>query len=89
MTVGVSYWLFDIRGYRKPAFPLVVVGMNSIFIYMLNGALGSWIDKSVGVFTWRFQFLGPLGAAVQAGAAVFVMWYLCYWLYQRRIFLKA
>ncbi|MBI4220307.1 MAG: hypothetical protein HY682_09210 [Chloroflexi bacterium] len=89
LTVGMFYWLFDIRRYSKPAFPLVVVGMNSIFIYALSGALGSWIDNSVAVFSGRFRFLGPFGPVAQASAAVFVMWYVCYWLYQRRIFFKA
>jgi len=27
------YWPVAVRGYRKWTFPLVVVGMNSIFIY--------------------------------------------------------
>ncbi len=82
------YWLFDIRGYRKLAFPLVVVGMNSIFIYSLSIILAGWIDRSVGVFTGRFQFIGALAPVAQATAVVLVMWYLCYWLYRRKIFFK-
>ena len=89
LGVGAFYWLFDIKGYRRLAFPLAVVGMDCIFIYVLNGALAAWLDKSVGVFTGRFQFIGPLAPALQAGATVFVMWYVCYWLYRRKIFLKA
>jgi predicted acyltransferase len=89
LVVAVCFWLFDIEGYRKPAFPLVVVGMNSIFIYMLSQALGSWIDKSLGVFTGRFQFLGPLGAISQACAVVLVMWCVCFWLYRRKVFFKV
>jgi len=83
------FWLFDVKGYRRPAFPLVVVGMNSIFIYMLGRAMTRWLDQSVGVFTERFQFLGPFGAIPQACAVVLAMWYVCYWLYQRKIFLKV
>ena len=89
LGVGAFYWLFDIKGYRRLAFPLVVVGVNCIFIYVLRGALAGWLDKSVGVFTGRFQFIGPLAPAFQASATVFVMWYVCYWLYRRKIFLKA
>jgi predicted acyltransferase len=83
------YWLFELRGYRRLAFPLTVVGMNSIFIYMLNELFGSWIDKSTGVFTGRFQFFGAPGPIFQACAAVAVMWYACYWLYKRKIFFKV
>ncbi|MBI3667632.1 MAG: DUF5009 domain-containing protein [Acidobacteria bacterium] len=82
------YWLVDIRGYRKPVFPLVVVGINSIFIYSLSIVLSGWLDRAVGVFTFRYTFLGELAPVAQATTVVLVMWYLCYWLYQRKIFFK-
>ena len=88
-AVVAFVWLFDYRGYRRPAFPLVVVGMNSIFMYMLMGMLQSWIDQSLGIFTGRFEFAGALAPVFQACAVLLVMWYACYWLYQRRIFLKV
>jgi len=89
LAVVAFFWLFDLKGYRRPAFPLLVVGMNSIFIYMLDETLGGWIDKSAGVFTGRFQFIGALGPIIQACAVVLVMWYVCYWLYQRKVFFKV
>ena len=88
-AAAAFFWLFEMRGYRRLAFPLAVVGMNSIFIYMLSGVLNRWIDQSTGVFTGRFLFLGPVGAIPQACAVVFVMWYACHWLYQRKIFFKV
>lgn len=89
LAVVAFFWLFELKGYRGLAFPLVVVGMNSIFIYFLDQAMGSWIDKSVSVFTGRFQFIGALGPILQACAVVLVLWYVCYWLYQRKIFFKV
>lgn len=47
--------------------------------------LPSW----VAVFTKRFEFLGMLGLVVQTWVVFFVMWYLCYWLYQRKILFKV
>ena len=82
------YWLVEVRGYRKLVFPLLVVGMNSIFVYSLNQVLWGWIDRAAGVFTGRFQWLGTPAPVFQACAVLGVMWYLCYWLYQRKIFLK-
>jgi len=82
------YWMVEVRGWRKPVFPLVVVGMNSIFIYSISMVLSGWIDRSVAVFTGRFLFVGDLAPVAQATAVVLVMWYLCYWLYQRKIFFK-
>lgn len=82
------YWLIEMRGHQKLAFPLVVIGMNSIFIYGLHMILTGWLDRAVGVFTLNYEFIGTLAPVAQMTTVVAVMWYLCYWLYQRRIFLK-
>lgn len=82
------YWLVEVRGMKKLAFPLVVVGMNSIFIYSLHMVLHGWINRSVSVFTGSYAFLGDWGAVAQACSVFGVMWYLCYWLYQRKIFIR-
>ena len=42
----------------------------------------------VGVFTFHYSFIGKLAPVAQATTVLLVMWYLCYWLYKRRIFLK-
>jgi predicted acyltransferase len=84
----VFVWLIEIKEYRKWAFPLVVVGMNCIFIYSFNYVLGGWINHSLAVFTGNFEFIGTLAPVVQACATLLVLWYLCYWLYQRKIFFK-
>ena len=89
LSVTVFYLLFDVKGYRQPAFPLVVVGMNSIFIYMLSQMLRGWLDQAAASLTCRFQFLGDIGPAVQACAVTLVMWQVCYWLYKRNIFFRV
>ena len=82
------YWLVEVKGYRKLAFPLVVVGMNSIFVYCMHMIQHGWLDRAVGTFTGKYEFLGA-GAPIAQHITVFlVIWYLCYWLYQRRIFLR-
>jgi heparan-alpha-glucosaminide N-acetyltransferase len=82
------YWLIEVWGYRRWAFPLVVIGANSIFIYSIHQVLQRWLDRAVGVFTLRFAFLGDFGAVAQSCTVLVAMWGLCYWLYQRRIFFK-
>jgi heparan-alpha-glucosaminide N-acetyltransferase len=82
------YWIVEIRGWRRPVFPLLVVGMNSIFIYSLGEVLRPWLDRAVGVFTFHFGFMGSFAPVAQSCAVLLVMWYLCYWLYKRRIFLR-
>ncbi|MGI9070048.1 MAG: acyltransferase family protein [Bryobacteraceae bacterium] len=87
MFIGF-YWLIEVRGWRRAAFPLVVVGMNSIFIYSISELLHGWLDRAVGVFTFHFSFLGTFAAVAQSTAVLLVMWYLCYWLYKQRIFIR-
>jgi len=80
--------LIDVLGRRKFAFPLVVVGMNCIFIYSIFQVLQGWLNRAIGVFTLRFEWIGTLAPVAQTCATLLVMWYLCFWLYQRKIFFK-
>jgi predicted acyltransferase len=82
------YWLVEVKGYRKWTFPLVVVGANSIFIYSIDNVLRGWLDKAVGVFTFRFAWLGDFAPVAQSCTVLLAMWGACYWLYRRKIFFK-
>ncbi|MCC6365555.1 MAG: DUF5009 domain-containing protein [Bryobacterales bacterium] len=89
LMLAVFYWIIDVKQIKRWTFPLVVVGMNSIFIYSL-GQIGikGWLDRGLKGFTGNFAFLGDAGAIPQQILVVAVMWYACYWLYQRKIFFK-
>lgn len=87
MLIGF-YWLIEVRGWKRAAFPLVVVGMNSIFIYSLSELLHDWFDRAIGVFTFHFTLLGTLAPVAQATTVLLAMWCCCYWLYRRQIFFK-
>jgi hypothetical protein len=63
--------------------------MNSIFIYTLGQiGLKGWLDRGLRNFTGNFKFLGDLGIIPQSVLVLTIMWYVCYWLYQRKIFMK-
>jgi len=82
------YWLVEVQGYRKWTFPLVVIGANSIFVYSVHMVLQHWLSRAVGVFTFNFSWLGDFAPVAQSCTVLLVIWYLCYWLYQRKIFIK-
>ncbi len=88
LMLAAFYWLVEVKGYRKWTFPLVVIGANSIFIYSVHQVLQGWLNRAVGVFTLNFTWLGDFAPVAQACAVLLAMWYLCYWLYQRKIFFK-
>ena len=82
------YWLVDVKQYKRWAFPAIVLGMNSIFIYSFSQVLRGWLNRGIGVFTGQFWYLGDLGSIPQNLVVLAAMWYLCYWLYKRNIFIK-
>jgi predicted acyltransferase len=90
IVLALFYWMMDVRGYRRWAAFAVIVGMNPIFIYMFSNTVGSWFNDFVGIFTGGI--LGWTGTELTAVVTAFVVlgleWYLCYWLYKRRIFIK-
>jgi len=82
-------WLFEVRGYRKLAFPFMVMGMNSIFIYTVFLSVGEhFFEPYLNLFLHNFSFMGSLAPVGDAWADFAILWYLCYWLYRRRIFFK-
>ena len=88
LMLAASYWLVEVRSWSKPMFPLLILGMNSIFVYSVSMVLYSWLDRAVGVFSGRFTAAGIFSPVLQATAVLLVMWYLCYWLYKRKIFIR-
>ena len=82
------YWLIDIRGYRKWAFPLTVIGMNAIFIYMFSSLIH--LGPIVDVFTRGIARVLPNSELLfQQVAVLAVEWLILFWMYKRRIFIKA
>jgi predicted acyltransferase len=84
------YVIIDIVGWRGWAFPFVVVGVNSIFIYVSAGILNGTIQNLLKPFTYfRLQELGPWGPVVLATLVMCVQWLFCLFLYRQRIFFKV
>ena len=84
----VFYWLADVRGYRRLAFPFVVIGMNAVAIYISQSII-PW-SKTVAIFTHPLAgTLGSLTALVHAFIVLAVEWLVLYWMYKRKIFLTA
>jgi len=69
----VFYWLVEVKGYRKWTFPLVVVGANSILVYSLHMVLQRWLNGAVGVFTFKFAWLGDFAPVAQSCAVLLVI----------------
>lgn len=91
LALALSYWLIDLKGFKKWAVFFNIVGTNSIFIYLLTNSYGAdWFHKIAQPFTMAaFAWGGQLTAEIATSIAVWMMlWYVCYWLYKNRIFFK-
>lgn len=91
LALAFSYWLVDIKKILKVPFFFAIVGMNPLFIYLFNHTGGSkWLEKIVHPFTFGlFGWINELTAEMVTALSVwFMMWYITYWLYKRRIFIK-
>ncbi len=97
--LAIFYVLFDLLPLKPLAFPLVVVGMNSIAIYLMGELLHDWTaDKVVGIhLTGLLQTLfgtealaDDMYARLIIPTAVFaVFWLIAYWMYRQRYFVRV
>lgn len=89
LLLSVFYYIIDVRGYKKWSFFFVVIGMNSILIY-LSGHFIDWEYMTKGFFTWLGQLFGdPWNAFVMVLAYLAVKWVFLYILYRKKIFLRV
>ena len=92
VALAFFYWWVDVKNRRKGIFPFLIVGMNSIFIYLFAEMLGRWMNKTVGIFTggiFGWMGLGEHGLFLMASlGALAAMWGLCYFLYRKGIFFR-
>jgi predicted acyltransferase len=84
-------WLTEIKGYRKWAFPLVVIGANSIAAYLMAHLWERFILDSFRIHLGEhaFAFAGTeVEPFVRGVAVLLVYWAILYWMYRRKLFLK-
>ena len=85
------YALVDVRGWRRWAFPLIVIGLNSIAAYCMDWLFIRFISAALprhlneGTFLVLGEALRPL---VHGAAVLLVLWLILFWMYRRRIFLR-
>ena len=87
VLLGLAYWMIDVRGWRRPAFFFVVVGMNPIVIYLAERLID--FRKLANVFVGEYmEALGTAGPLVNAITAAALMWLFLYFLYVNKAFLR-
>ncbi|WP_341531257.1 DUF5009 domain-containing protein [Nostoc sp. UHCC 0302] len=102
LVLAICYELIEVRGFRRWGFPLEVMGLNAIFLFVGSGFLTRILIKTyVGsgtkpttTYTWIYEhFFRPWagtfnGSLLFAIAMVLLWWVILYGMYNRRWFLK-
>lgn len=91
LFLAAFHYVVDLKGWQKWAFPLVILGMNSIAAYCADWLWMSFVSEALVRHLGHGPFLlfGPAYEPLLLGAAtLFVLWLILYWMYRRRIFLR-
>jgi predicted acyltransferase len=84
-------WIIEVKNRRGWAFPLAVVGMNSIAAYLIAHLWEDFIINNFHIHLGQrpFAILGPGLQPLLLGIAVMLAyWLVLYWMYKRKIFLR-
>src|SRR5436190_1860017 len=91
LLLAVFYGIIEIKGWRRWAFPLLVIGANSIAVYVMSWTMEEFVRDALVRHLGRapFAILGPPFEPVLRGfAIVTVFWSILLWMYRRRIFVR-
>ena len=84
-------WVVDVRKHRGIAFPLVVVGMNSIAAYLIAHLCEEFVESSFRI-NLGLRALNVFGAALEPlvlGALTLgVYWLMLFWMYRKKIYIR-
>ncbi|HEX8502467.1 MAG TPA: hypothetical protein VF659_17935, partial [Pyrinomonadaceae bacterium] len=102
--LAVCYWLIDLKGYRRWAFPFVVFGTNALAAFFLTGLCAKLLGlvklagadgKPVALQSVIFKnlfasWLAPVNASLAFALCFVLVWLGLMWLlYRRGIFVKV
>jgi len=91
LLLAAFCWVIEIKQRKGWAFPLVVIGMNSIAAYCIAHFMGDFLVNTFRIHLGPhfFEFLGTGLQPLMEGAAVlFTYWLVLLWMYRRKLFLK-
>jgi predicted acyltransferase len=82
------YWVIEIKGFKKWTFFLVVIGMNSVTIWVLQGLIDFKFIADA-FFLGISKYLGIIQPVFLTFTVILVKWLFLWFLYRQKIFLRA
>ncbi|MDD4193197.1 MAG: DUF5009 domain-containing protein [Mangrovibacterium sp.] len=87
VLMGVFYWIIDVKGWKKWSFFFRIIGLNSIFIYLLYGFIN--VGEVCRQFFGWTVILGSVEPVIHTFLRVMLVWMLLYYMYKKNIFLRV
>ena len=102
--LALCYWLVDIKGYRRWAWPFIVFGVNAIALFVGTGLMAKAMGLikipqpdglTISAQGWIFRnlFLSwapPIRASLAYAISFILLWLFLMWLlYRKKIFIKV
>jgi len=88
-TLAAFVAVIDGGRLQRWAFPLIVVGMNSIAVYVMSWLLRPWIVATIRTHFGPDVFDGVYRPMLEPASVLVILWLIAFWMYRRRIFIRV
>ena len=91
LMLAAFYAAIEVKGWKRWSFPLLVIGANSIAVYVMSWTLEDFVKGALArhMGAAPFAFLGaPFEPVLKGLAVLMVFWSILFWMYRRRIFVR-
>jgi len=91
IILALFYFITEVQGWRRWAFPLLVIGMNSIAMYVMVHTIAEFMGGALHTHFGHapFQVCGKNFEPMLHGAGVLILlWLILLWMQRRKIFLR-
>jgi predicted acyltransferase len=104
LTLGVCYWLIDVKDIRRGSTPFIIFGVNALALYVFSGIMSNLLwqlqvtgatGATISLQEWIFANLflswaAPVDASLAFAVSYVLLWLLLMWLlYRKRIYIKV
>ena len=105
LTLAFCYFLIEIKGYRRWAWPFVVFGVNALALFVFSGIMARLLGmvrvagadggREVPLQQWIFNnvfasWASPINASLAYAICFILLWLFLMWLlYRKRIYVKV
>jgi predicted acyltransferase len=84
-------WIIDVKAHRRIAFPLVVVGINSMAAYLIAELLRDFVENSfrINLGASALNIFGTALEPLTLGVLTLgVYWLILFWMFRNKIFVR-